>query len=221
MFIHDSEMTFISQETSGRMTRMASIPTHAQWKKFKTDNAIGANMVSSVNVGKSLDTYHNKMSRDFKANAKLANDLAKNLAIYLNKFPDKKGTHKAFLAEFEKKYLNAAKENAEEFATMAGSIETYSARVQQLMAVSAKLRPGMPVDVLQKLRQGPIRGVLAAGTQVKGYDSNGMKLIWKPLEEEINDMGVTSTQTEIDTMIAKLHRAATATLTHGNNTQLF
>lgn len=200
---------------------MASIPTHAQWKKFKNDNGVGSNMVSSVNVGKALDTYHNKMGRDFKANAKLANDLAKDLAIYLNKFPDKKGTHKTFLAEFERKYLNAAKENAEEFATMAGSVETYSARVQQLMSVCGKLRPGMPVDVLQKLRQGPIRGVLAAGTQVKGYNSDGMKQIWKPLEEEINDMGVTSTQTEIDTMIGKLHTAANATLTLGRNTNLF
>ncbi|MCV2867080.1 hypothetical protein OEW28_00385 [Defluviimonas sp. WL0002] len=68
---------------------VVSIPTHDQWKRFKKTHGVESNAVSSVNVGKALDTFHKAYGRNFQKNADAASACYKELATYLAKFPDK------------------------------------------------------------------------------------------------------------------------------------
>ena len=62
---------------------MTSVPTHKDWVKFKDKFEIPPHAVMGIDLGKSLDTYHNGLSHDFKKNAALALKVEEALKQYL------------------------------------------------------------------------------------------------------------------------------------------
>ncbi|UPH72476.1 hypothetical protein LGT41_0006580 [Abyssibius alkaniclasticus] len=199
-----------------------SIPTHAQWKKFKTTHGVGANAVSSVNVGKSLDAFHKVYGRDFAKNAAAAAECYKALATYLAKFPDKSAKDaKKFKSEFEKTYVNMASAAKEEFSAMAGEVKAFAGRVAQLLAAAGKLKAGGPLNDLQLFRQGPVRGMLAAATQVKTYDPKDFVKLWKHIDDTINKLDAKHSQDILDKVVKLCHVTAKTSMDLGKKGGLF
>lgn len=201
---------------------MAQIPTHKDWKKFKEKHGVGSNMVGAVNVGKALDTYHSKLSTaNMKQNADLASALAAVLTTYKAKFPDKKGTYKAFLDGFDKDYLKAAVENVGEFKAMAGDRAQFAVEVQGLLQATQKVAANVGLAALQTYRQGPVRGMLAAATRVKGYDAAPLVKIWKPIDDIINGLGTGDDQAKLDKVAKLCVATAQKTVDIGRSSGLF
>jgi len=191
----------------------ASIPTHDNWKKFKKAHGVESNAVSSVNVGKALDAFHKVYGRDMAANAKAADTCASELTKYLAKFPDKAAKNpKAFKDAFRKDYVDAAVKSKEEFQTMGGETQAFGGRVASLLDISGKLKPGTDLGTLQKYRQGPVRGMLAAATTVKHYDPKDLVKLWKPIDDTINNLGTGVAQDTLDKVVKLCHVTAQKTL---------
>jgi hypothetical protein len=199
-----------------------SIPTHAQWKKFKDTHGIGSNAVSSVNVGKALDAFHKAYGRDFLKNAAAAADCYKVLAIYLAKFPDKAAKDaKKFKSEFVKNYVNMASAAKEEFEAMGGDTKAFGGRVASLLAAASKLKAGDPLNSLQLFRQGPVRGMLAAATQVKHYDPKDYVKLWKHVDDTINKLDGKHPQDILDKVVKLCHVTAKTSMDLGKKGGLF
>jgi len=199
-----------------------SIPTHDQWKKFKKLHGVGSNAVSSVNIGKALDAFHKVYGRDFKKNADAASECYKQLATYLAKFPDKQAKDaKKFKAEFEKNYVKMASAAKEEFSAMGGELKAFGGRVAQLLALSGKLAPGATLDALQQYRSGPVRGMLAAATQVKGYEPASLVKLWKGIDDTINKLNAGHKQDVLDKVVKLCHATAKSSMDIGKKDGLF
>jgi hypothetical protein len=199
-----------------------SIPTHDQWKKFKKTHNVGSNAVSSVNVGKALDAFHKVYGRDFKKNADAASDCYKELATYLAKFPDKAAKDaKKFRSEFEKNYVKMAAAAKEEFSSMAGELKAFGGRVATLLAASGKLAAGTDLSTLQTYRSGVVRGMLAAATQVKGYDPGDLVKLWSGIDNTINKLDKNHSQEVLDKVVQLCHVTAKSSLDIGKKSGLF
>ncbi len=181
-----------------------SVPTHSQWKKFKDTFGIPKNTVGSVNVGKELDKYHNGLSRDFKKNAANAGRLSDKLSAYIKKIPKKSiknQDYTKFQSVFTTKYLLMANRSEEEMKAMGGELDAYAGRVRLMNQVAKKLKPGCALTDLQQFRQGPLRGQLAAATQVKKFDPKDVVKLWKPVDDIINKLAGDTDQTTLDKVV--------------------
>lgn len=193
-----------------------SIPTHTQWKKFKDTFGIPKNAVGSVNVGKELDKYHNGLSRDFKKNAANAGRLADKLSVYIKKISKnsiKKKDYTKFKSAFTTKYLLMANRSEEEMKAMAGELDAYAGRVRLMNQAAKKLKPGCTLTDLQQFRQGPLRGQLAAATQVKNFDPKDVVKLWKTVDNVINKLSSNTSQATLDkivTIVQATEKNATA-----------
>ena len=193
-----------------------SIPTHTQWKKFKDTFGIPKNAVGSVNVGKELDKYHNGLSRDFKKNAANPGRLADKLSVYIKKISKssiKKKDYTKFKSAFKTKYLLMANRSEEEMKAMAGELDAYAGRVRLMNQAAKKLKPGCTLTDLQQFRQGPLRGQLAAATQVKNFDPKDVIRLWKTVDNVINKLSSNTSQATLDkivTIVQATEKNATA-----------
>ena len=197
-----------SGRSQGRRSRRQSwplaYPTHGEWKKFKDTFGIPKNAVGSVNVGKELDKYHSGLSRDFKKNAANAGRLADKLSVYIKKIPKKsikKQDHTKFKSAFTTKYLLMANRSEEEMKSMGGELDAYAGRVRLMNQAARKLKPGCKLTDLQKFRQGPLRGQLAAATQVKKFDPKDLVKLWKPIDDIINKLPGDTNQVTLDKVV--------------------
>lgn len=181
-----------------------SVPTHSAWKKFKDTFGIPKNAVGSVNVGKELDKYHNGLSRDFKKNAVNAGRLSDKLSVYVKKISKKsikKQDHTKFKSAFTTKYLLMADRAEEEMKAMGGELDAYAGRLRLMNQAAKKLKSGCTLSDLQQFRQGPLRGQLAAATQVKKFDPKAVVKLWKPVDAAINKLTVDTKQTTLDKVV--------------------
>ena len=90
---------------------------------------------------------------------------------------------------------------AEEMATMGGDLNAFTGRVRSMLDQGAALKAGTDLGTLQKYRQGPVRGTLAAATKVKGFDPKDIEHLWKPIDDVINNLGVDSDQGTLDKVV--------------------
>ncbi len=81
-----------------------------------------------------------------------------------------------------------ANRSEEEMKTMAGELDAYAGRVRLMNQAAKKLKPGCALTDLQQFRQGPLRGQLAAATQVKKFDPKDVVKLWKPIDDIINKL---------------------------------
>lgn len=188
-----------------------TIPKHKDWVAFKKTYGIPPHAVSGIDMGKELDTYHDKLSHDFKKNAANAAALEAKFAKYLKGISESKvakGKFNSFKTDFTNHYLLMANRAAEEFSAMGGDLAAYTERLRLVIRDGAKLKPGAAVGVLQAYRQGPVRGLLAAGTKVRGFDPKDITKLWGPIDGLINKLDVHTGQQTID----KLVQLITATI---------
>ena len=190
------------------MPASTSIPTHSQWKKFKTTHGVASNAVGSVDVGKALDAFHKAFGSNMSINAKAADACAKELIAYFSKFPDKAAADpKKFKAEFEKVYVKPALAARENFKAMAGEKAAFGGRVALLLDATAKLKVGDDLNTLQVYRQGPVRGMLAAAAVVKYYNPKKLHALWKPIDDMINKLK-NPDQKMLDSVVKVCHETA-------------
>ncbi len=196
-----------------------SVPTHNEWKKFKDIFGIPKNAVGGVNVGKELDKYHSGLSRDFKKNAANAGRLSGKLSAYIKKIPKKsigKQDYTKFKSAFTTKYLLMANRSEEEMNAMGGELAAYAGRVRLMNQAAKRLKPGCKLTDLQQFRQGPLRGQLAAATQVKKFDPKDVVKLWKPVDDIINKLAVDTSQETLDKVVKYIQateKTATAAAT--------
>ncbi len=191
----------VSKADDREAVTAVSVPRHSEWKKFKDTFGISKNAVGSVNVGKELDKYHNGLSRDFKKNAVNAGKLSDKLSVYIKKISKKsikKQDYTKFKSAFTTKYLLMANRCEEEMKSMGGELDAYAGRVRLMNQAARKLKPGCKLTDLQKFRQGPLRGQLAAATQVKKFDPKDLVKLWKPIDDIINKLPGDANQITLD-----------------------
>lgn len=178
-----------------------SIPSHADWQRFKESFGIPKGAVSGINLGEELERWSRGMSRDFKRNAQLAKALENKLAEYLKRLEAKKVTkrsHSEFKSEFTTKYLLVANRVVEEMSAMAGEREAYKGRLELLWREAARMRKGVTLSALQSFRSGAVRGQLAVAANVKGYDPQDQIQLWKGIDETINNLNTSHAQATLD-----------------------
>lgn len=178
-----------------------SIPSHADWQRFKERFGIPKGAVSGINLGDELERWSRGMSSDIKRNAQLAKALENKLGEYLRRLDAKKVTkrsHSEFTSEFTTKYLLVANRVAEELSAMAGEREAYKGRLELLWREAARIRKGVSLNTLQVFRSGAVRGQLAAATIVKGYNPQDQIQLWKGVDETINNLNASHAQATLD-----------------------
>ena len=181
-----------------------SVPTHKDWTDFKKKYDVPPHAVKGIDLGKAIDTYHNGLSSDFKKSAQLAKTLAETFAKYLKGIAEskvKKGKFNEFKAAFKSDYLGMAEAAAEEMATMSGDLDAFTDRVRTMLNTGEALKAGTELATLQKFRQGPVRGMLAAATRVKKFDPKDLVQLWKPIDDVINHLGIDSDRATLDKVV--------------------
>lgn len=178
-----------------------SIPTHAEWQRFKESFGIPRGAVSGINLGDELERWSKGMSRDFKRNAELAKTLENKLADYLKRLDAKKVTKRSyndFKSEFTTKYLLVANRVVEEMSAMAGQREAYKGRLELLWREAGRIQQGVSLSTLQTFRSGAVRGQLAVAANVKGYNPQDQIQLWKGIDETINNLNTSHPQKTLD-----------------------
>jgi hypothetical protein len=178
-----------------------SIPTHAEWQRFKESFGIPKGAVSGINLGDELERWSKGMSRDFKRNAELAKTLENKLADYLKRLDAKKVTKRSyndFKSEFTTKYLLVANRVVEEMSAMAGEREAYKGRLELLWREAGRIQQGVSLSTLQTFRSGAVRGQLAVAANVKGYNPQDQIQLWKGIDETINNLNTSHPQKTLD-----------------------
>ncbi|MBV8650779.1 MAG: hypothetical protein JO255_04880, partial [Alphaproteobacteria bacterium] len=163
-----------------------------------------AHAVSGIDLGKALDTYHNGLSHNLKQNAANAKKLEGTLAKYLKGIKEsqvEKGKFSNFKSEFTSHYVKMATDAAEEFTAMSGDLAAYTERLKLVLGDGLKLKAGVTLQELQAFRQGPIRGLLALGPKVRGFDPKDITQLWKPIDDVINKLGANNDQQTLDKVV--------------------
>ena len=106
-----------------------------------------------------------------------------------------------------------ANRSEEEMKAMAGELDAYAGRVRLMNQAAKKLKPGCTLTDLQQFRQGPLRGQLAAATQVKNFDPKDVIRLWKTVDNVINKLSSNTSQATLDkivTIVQATEKNATA-----------
>ena len=85
-------------------------------------------------------------------------------------------------------------------------MDAYAGRVRLMNQAAKRLKPGCKLTDLHEFRQGPLRGQLAAATQVKKFDPKDVVKLWKPVDDIINKLAVDTSQETLDKVVKYIQR---------------
>lgn len=189
------------------MPGLIIIPTHTKWKALKKKYDVADGAVSGINVGKALDTYETKEKAGVqyaKANAAAAAELEAVLAKYITKLDKSKvkKDYSGFQRTFLNDYVGAAKEKSEDFKRYAADAETYTKELLKFFASVQRMEPGKTtVDNLSKFKSGPLRGLSAVGSSLKGFDLSEIDKRAAKIQQVIDKLPTNSDQALIDRVL--------------------
>ncbi len=93
-------------------------------------------------------------------------------------------------------------------------------RVREMNRAAKKLGPGRTLQDFHEFRQGPLRGQLAAATQVKKFDPKDVVKLWKPVDDIINKLAVDTSQETLDKVVKYIQRTEKTATTAATKTGL-
>jgi hypothetical protein len=182
--------------------RQRSIPTRKQWLALKKQYGVADGAVKGINVGAELDKYWKSIgsASGAKGQAIALGLLEPKLAEYISKL-DKSKVKK--YAELQKKYLDEYVGQAhymrEELKRLDGSTGAYKKQLTMFFGAVQHLdKKKTTKSDLDKFRQGPVRGVTAAGKTFRGgIDVSDIDKWLGTIDTAVLKMSDKTTQNEI------------------------
>jgi len=193
--------------------RQRSIPTRKQWLEVKKKFGVADGAVSGVNVGAELDKYWKAIgtSSGMKGQVAALKLLEPKLASYIGKL-DKSKVKK--FADFQKvfldEYVGQAHYMSQELKRLDGSAQAYKKQLTVFFSAVQKLDKNKTTkSELDVFRQGPVRGLTAAGKQFKGgIDIKDIDELLAPMDNGVLKLPNDATQKQIATFIDSTMKAA-------------
>ena len=193
--------------------RQRSIPTRKQWQEVKKKFGVADGAVKGLNVGEELDKYWKAIgtSSGMKGQVVALGALEPKLAAYIGKL-DKSKVKK--FAEFQKKFLDEfvgqAHYMAQELKRLDGSAQAYKKQLTLFFGSVQHLdKAKTTTSDLDTFRQGPVRGVTAAGKTFRGgIDVSDIDGWLGTIDKAVLKMSDKTTQQEIATFIEATMKTA-------------
>lgn len=153
-----------------------SVPKHSEWKAVKKKYGVSDGATKGISVGKELDKYWAGGGTTPAEQTKLLTPLYSQLNNYITKIDKKKVKKYAeFEKDFLKNYLGAVNFLLDDIKRYKPSRDLYKKELHKFMAaVQAFKKDTVTKNDLDDFRQGPVRGLSALGSQVRGADSTAI-----------------------------------------------
>ena len=186
--------------------RQRSIPTHKQWLAVKKQFGVADGAVKGINVGAELDKYWKAIGgpSGAKGQAVALGALEIKLNEYITKLDKAKvKKYPEFQKKFLDEYVGQANYMREELKRLDGSIQSYKKQLTMFFTQVQKLDKKTTTKTdLDKFRQGPVRGVTAAGKTFRGgIDVSDIDQWLGTIDSAVLKMKDTATQSDIGAFI--------------------
>lgn len=187
-----------------------SIPKHTEWKAVKKKYGVSDGATKGISVGKELDRYWAGAGTTLAEQANLLKPLYAKLDAYIKQIDKKKVKKYAeFEKDFLKNYLGAAHFLLEDIKRYKPTRDLYKKELHKFMsAVQAFDKTKVTKVDLDEFRSGPVRGLSAMGSQVRGADATEIDKLLGVLSTEIPKIPDDASRTDLSAYVDKILKTA-------------
>lgn len=196
------------------MAKLKPMVTKKEWLALKKKYKVPDGAVSGVQIAKGIEEYWAKSQQSMQRAALLNNitlldKLEKTFATYISKFPkDKIKDYPKFQKEFLDNYVNMARALKEDFKRYAADGATYTKELISFFSMVQKLEIDKSTKTdLEAFKSGPMRGLSAVGSSLKGFDLSKIDSECAPINTAIDKLG-DADRNKLNSVIKDIFKAA-------------